>query len=155
MKIWKKGIVVLFALLLTVSSSVHAKSPEEMAGDLNESLYNYDWDQFGKKIGEYLSKDKRFGNQDFGKIGKQAADSVKGFEAFGPYVSHTIVRNDACGERLKRMVIVVFARDAQYFITYWFSKPKEMWALSKFSTNGQSNTGKFFEKLDSQLSIRC
>ncbi len=146
--------VVLAAVSLFIATPVFAETAEEIADELNETFFQYNWEEFGNKVGDYFSRDKRF-ETDFVALGKKAALSAKSIEAMGSYVSHTVVRTDVCGDRLKRIVTVVFAEDGQYYVSYWFTKAEAVWSLSNFSFNGQGSTAKFFEKLSEQLKISC
>lgn len=60
-----------------------------------------------------------------------------------------------CGEKIARVVTVVFASEGQYAVDYWFFKVKDDWALTALDAKGEGNTLSFIGKLTEIIKNTC
>ncbi len=154
----RRAPVVLMAglmFLIIPSLAVQADEIDDMVMGLNNTLVKQDWSGFGDKFREYSSYESRYQDTDFVALGKRATTAITNFSTVGTYLSHSVIQKDLCGDRLARVVSVFFSSEGQYFLTYWFFRPQEKWALAKFNGKGEGHAGPFVTKLEEVLKVSC
>ena len=98
---------------------------------------------------------KRFEDANYSKVGKTAASILTSMAILGDYVSHDVVKKSVCGQKIARVVTVVFANEGQYEVDCWVFKVKDDWALTTLHSKGEGNTLTFIGKLTEMIKSTC
>jgi len=126
-----------------------------MVEELNTAIRNQDRSKFSAAMQKDLSYDQRYSDDEVKRAGKAGANIFPSLKIYGPYISHSVIRKEQCGNKIARVLSVFFAEDGQYVVEYWFLKVRDDWALATFSLKGEGGTEKFIKQLGAYLQVKC
>lgn len=148
-------LIVFMAIFISPVNFAQADEVDNMVNTLNQKLAAHDWSGFGDEYAKSAERGGRFKNTDYKTLGKKTATALAAFSTIGKTIGYSIVKNERCGEHIRRILSVFIAEEGQFYVVYWFFRTEKEWSLAVFDGEAESSTKPFTKKLKEELKVSC